>query len=537
MRRIPNLLLAGLAAAGLCGCDLAPAYDPPHFVLPASYHGSGRFTLATPADDGARGPWWEMFADPVLNQLETQASLVNPNLQAAAEQYTQARDLAADARAGLYPQLVAGAETTDNRQSLHRLFRNGAGGTNVQSSNEISATASWVPDFWQAISNRTRLQKRLAQASAANLATARLSLQAELATDYMALRGLDTEDAVLRQTLAYYAKAVDITSLRLAGKIASGLDVARAKSQLASTEAAETDVLANRAVLQNAIAALVGVPASSFVLAPQSNPAIAVPAIPAGVPSGLLQRRPDIASAERSMAAANAAIGVTRAAFYPTVTISLLGGFEDTGFNLASLPNSLWTIGAEAMLPLFEGGLRRAELQRTWSAYAQTRDLYRATVLSAFQEVEDGLSLTSRLAIEAGQGQEAVQQAVAAENMSLVLYKGGLDNYLNAVVAQVTALTAEITEIGINTRRLQAAVNLISALGGGWSTDFLPTPDQPLPFNPLAVSGASRTPRDTPGLDAPGLGPPTVHNAVARCPHRTPHDPAPTPARRRCLEG
>ncbi len=519
IRRSIVRLVAGLSVAALCGCDLAPAYDPPHFLLPASYHGSFPFTVAAPADGVARGPWWEVFADPVLDRLETQASLINPNLQAAAEQYTQARDLAADARAGLFPQLAAGATTSDNRQSYHRLFRNGTVGINVQSSNEIDATASWVPDFWQAISNRTRLQKRLAQASAANLATARLSLQAELATDYMALRGLDTEDAVLRQTLAYYGKAVDITSLRLAGNIAPGLDVARAKSQLASTEAAETDVVANRAVLQNAIAALIGVPASSFALAPQANPKIAVPRIPAGVPAALLQRRPDIASAERSMAAANAAIGVTRAAFYPSVTISLLGGFQDTGFNLASLPNSLWTIGAEAVLPLFQGGLRRAELQRTWSAYAQTRDLYRATVLAAFQEVEDGLSLTSQLAIEARQGQDAVQQAVQAENMSLILYKGGLDNYLNAVVAQVTALTAEITEIGINTRRLQATVSLISALGGGWTTHYLPTPDETLPFNPLAVSGnaltgTDRAPRPTPAINAPGLGPQSLHDPV-----------------------
>ncbi|MGI4977611.1 MAG: efflux transporter outer membrane subunit, partial [Janthinobacterium lividum] len=425
----------------LAGCDLAPRYDPPHMLLPAGYQGSGPFTVARPDDAAARGPWWEVFADPVLDRLEVQASQLNPNLQAAAEQYVQARDLAAEARAGLFPQVGADGNTTDNRQSAHRLFRaSPASGPSVESSNRVTGTASWVPDVWEAISNRTRIQKRLAQGSAATLAGARLSIQAELATDYMALRGLDTEDDVLRRTIGYYQKAVDITSLREAGRIASGLDVARARNQLAAAQVTETDVAANRALLQHAIAVLVGVPASGFTLAPEPQARVAVPVVPAGVPSALLQRRPDIANAERSMAAANAAIGVSRAAFYPQVTISAVAGFEDTGFSLASLPNSLWTIGAQAVLPLFEGGLRRAELQRSWAQYAQTRDVYRATVLAAFGEVEDGLTLTTQLARESQQGAEAVRQALRAQDMSLTLYKGGLDNYLNAVVSQVTAL-------------------------------------------------------------------------------------------------
>ena len=498
---------AGLGALLVAGCNLAPAYNPPRFVLPASYQGSAPFHVAQPGDGLPRGRWWRLFADPVLDQLEEQAEAINPNLQAAEEQYTQARDLAAEARAGLFPQVSLGGNTTDNRQSIHRLFRNGTGGPNVESSNQIDATASWVPDFWQAISNQTRIQKRLAQGSAATLATARLSLEAELATDYIAMRGLDTEDAVLQQAIRYYTEAVSITTLREASKIASGLDVARARGQLASGEVQETDVLTNRAVLQHAIAVLVGAQPSGFVIRPEADPHIEVPVVPAGVPSDLLQRRPDIATAERSMAAANAAIGVTRAAFYPSVTLSLLGGFEDTGFNLSSLPNSLWTIGAQAMLPLFEGGLRRAALQRTWSQYAQSRDLYRATVLSAFQEVEDGLVLTSQLAIESRQGREAVRQALQAQNISLTLYRAGLDNYLNALVAQVTALTAQVTEIAIEVRQRQAVVSLIAALGGGWSTADLPTGDQVLPFNPVALSGSGRRPPPTPRVDTPDIGP------------------------------
>ncbi len=512
---------AGRLAAGLClllasGCDLAPRYNPPHFVLPASYQGSAPFQVARPGDALPRGPWWRLFGDPVLDRLEEQASLTNPDLQAQEEIYTQARDLAAEARSGLFPQFGVGGNSSDNRQSLHRLFRSNALTPNVESSNQIDATASWVPDFWQAISNQTRIQKRLAQGSAATLVSARLSLQALLATDYIALRGLDTEEAVLHQAIQYYTLAVKITTMREAGKIASGLDVARARGQLASGEVQENDVLANRAVLQHAIAVLVGAQPSTFAIPPQDDPHIRVPVIPAGLPSELLQRRPDVATAERSMAAANAAIGVTRAAFYPNVTLSALAGFEDRGFDLASLPNAMWMIGARAMLPLFEGGLRRAALQRTWSQYAQTRDLYRATVLTAFQQVEDGLTLTSHLAIENRLGKEAVSQALQAQNISLTLYQAGLDNYLNALVSQVTALTAQITQVAIEVRQRQAAVSLIAALGGGWSTADLPTGDQILPFHPLAISGSDRSPPPTPGVDTQDIGP--VRNSVDRAP-------------------
>ncbi len=484
-----------LLLALLSGCDLAPRFMPPDDVLPASYQGSAPFALARPADALPRGPWWELFGDPLLDRLERQAVAGNPDLATYAEQYVQARDLAAEARADLFPQIGANVSTTDNRQSEHRLFRSGGGGPNEASQNQIEGTASWEPDFWDRIRNQTRLQKRLAQASAATLVNARLSLQAELADDYMALRGLDAQQAVYRQSIGFYAKAVEITTLRLAGRIASGLDVARAQNQLSATQALYTGVLAQRALLQHAIAVLVGVSPSSFVIAPEDDANLTVPAVVPGVPSALLQRRPDIASAERQMAAANAGIGVARAAFYPDINISLLGGFQDTGFNLASLPNSLWTIGAGAMLPLFEGGLRRAELQRTWSQYAQTRDAYRSIVLSAFQQVEDGLTLTATLQTEAQQQAAAVSSAERAQAITIQLYTGGLTNYLDAVVAQVTALTARIVEVQVQTQRLQASVDLIRALGGGWSTVDLPTENGVLPFQPLAVTGSDRRPR------------------------------------------
>jgi outer membrane protein, multidrug efflux system len=476
-----------LALTALTGCDLAPAYHPPTLVLPASYQGSGPFTLARPQDQLPSGPWWEAFDDPTLDSLERRLQANNPDLQADAEIYTQARDLAGEARSGLFPQISTQGMLSGNKESEHRLFRVGTTGPNEEASNQIDVAATWEPDFWSRIRNQTKLAKEDAQQSAALLAGAKLSLEAELASDYVALRGLDSEHAVFTQSVALYKTAVSITKMRLNDRIASGLDVARAENQLTATEAQDTASIGSRALLQHAIAVLTGTDPSSFALPFVADAQLRVPATPVGVPSELLQRRPDIAAAERTMAAANAAIGVARAAFYPDVQLSATGGFEDTGFNLASLPNSLWAVGASAVLPLFEGGLRKAELQQSWSQFAQTSDTYRSTVLTAFQQVEDGLSLTDTLATQSRQQEEAVQAAVQAQRIALQLYTGGLGDYLDVTVAQVAALTAQISEVQVQTQQLQAAVNLVSALGGGWSTRELPTPDQTLPFNPLSA--------------------------------------------------
>ena len=465
----------------LSACNLAPRYDPPHFVLPESYQGSGPFRLAQPdAVTTLPGDWWTLFGDAELNQLEEELDRANPTLQAAAEAYTQARALAAEAQSVLYPQVGLEASVSNNRQSEHRLFRSGDTGRNVESSNVIAASASWEPDFWDALRNRAREQKRLAQASAAELAAARLSLEAELANDYVALRGLDAELLVLRESILAYQKDVEVTRLRVTGKIASGLDLARASSQLSSAEAQETDTRLQRDLMQHAIAVLVGAIASRFSIAPAEELRLTAPQLPPGIPSELLERRPDIAGAERQMAAANAAIGISRAAFYPHVTFSATGGFQDNSFNLFSISNSLWSVGAGAVLPLFEGGLRRAELERTWAAYAQTRDDYRATVLQAFREVEDGLSLSHRLQLEVEQQHEASQQAAQALDIATLLYKDGLDNYLSVSVAQVQALAARTMEVQVETRRIQASIALIRALGGGWAVQALPTEEQTL---------------------------------------------------------
>jgi NodT family efflux transporter outer membrane factor (OMF) lipoprotein len=484
MRRSAAALFVSLGVGLLSGCNLAPVYDPPQFILPDSYQGSAPFGVAHPDEVlSSRGDWWTLFGDARLNQLEEQLGRANPTLQAAADAYAQARSLAAEAQSGLSPQVSANASTSENKSSEHRLFRSSTSRAPIQeASNEIGAAASWEPDFWGAIRNGAHAQKRLAQASAADLATARLSLQAELANDYVALRGLDAQLEVLRQSIASYQAAVEVAQLRTRGQIASGLDLARALSQLDSAQAQETETGLQRDLMQHAVAVLIGAMPSTFSIAPISEFKLIPPPLPAGLPSQLLQRRPDIASAERQMAAANASIGVSRAAFYPNVTFSATGGFEDYALHLLSLPNSLWSVGAGVTMPLFDAGLRRAQLRHSWAQYAQTRDNYRATVLAAFQEVEDGLSQTQRLATEDTQEHQASDQSQQALSISTMLYKDGLDNYLSVSVAQVQALAAQLSEVKIRIRQVQSAVSLIRALGGGWTVQGLPDEKQTLQF-------------------------------------------------------
>ncbi|MFW7267369.1 efflux transporter outer membrane subunit [Gluconacetobacter sp. Hr-1-5] len=492
--------------ASLAGCDMAPAYHPDHFVFPDNWKGEGTVRYATPDEAALRGDWWSVFNDPMLNRLEEQANRANPDLQVAAETFTQARDMAAEAQAGLYPQVTGGAGMAKYKGSAHRLWR-GAGSTGpvYMSSEQYSGTATWEPDFWSAIRNRKRMRTQAAQERAADYALTRLSTDAELASDYIALRGLDVQDAVYRDSIRTYKLAVQITHMRQAGAIAAGLDVSRAENQLYATQAQETDLLARRAVLEHAIAALVGVAPAAFHIEPQDQlhfPDVGVPML---LPSALLERRPDVAAAEREMAQANRAIGVSRAAFYPNVSVNAMTGFMDNGFTLADLSNSMYSYAVQAAMPLFQGGLRRAELQRTWSQYRQAEDNYRGVVLQAFQDVEDGLTMTGQLRAELAQQHHSVQAAVRTQGMTMALYTGGLTNYLDVVVAQIAALTARIAEVQVETRRHQATVALIRALGGGWSRAQLPSDKSVMPFAPLQYEGL-RVPKEAGGI-ATGSGP------------------------------
>ncbi|KXV70325.1 secretion protein [Acetobacter malorum] len=489
--------LATLTA--LSACDLAPTYQTPHFIVPASWHGQGLFHEAQPQETIIRSDWWVLFADPTLDTLEAQAMAGNADLQAAAERFIQARSIVMEARSDLLPHFALAFGSSNNKSSSDRLFR--YKGPITATDEFYGGMASWEPDIWSSIRNRVRAQKYYAQAEAAQYASARLSLQAELATDYFALRGLDAQNAIYTQSISYYQQALRVTQTRLDNQDATGIDVARAKNQLYMTQARQLDVQAQREVLEHALAVLVNASPSSFHLAEVAIQDGAEPVFPLGMPSELLERRPDIAVAEREMAQANRAIGIARAAFYPHVSFNANGGFDANGFDLANLANSMWSYGASVTMPLFEGGLRRAQLQRTWSNYRETRDHYRMAVLSAFKDVENGLSMTARLRVENTRLKQAVDAAMQAQTLTMTLYKGGADGYLDALIAQVNTLDARIEQAQVQARALQATVGLVRALGGGWNDKLLPTPDQTMTFAGFQYDGL-RYPKPVGGIES-----------------------------------
>jgi NodT family efflux transporter outer membrane factor (OMF) lipoprotein len=451
----------------LAGCDLAPHYHVPVVAVPVSYKAAGAWQVARPADAIPRGQWWTMFGDDQLNALEGRIDSGNPTLAAALAAYDQARAYAGEAEAGLFPQLSVGGHVNTDRQSNRRPLR-GGGQPNQYLDNGIDAQAQYEVDLWDRVANTVKASRAAAQASAADLETTRLSLHAELASDYITLRGLDAQSQVLTQAVAAFEQALGLTQTLFNGRIVSAIDVSRAQSQLSTAQSQLTDTASRRALLEHAIAVLVGVPPAELTLPPAPWD-MQIVEMDAGLPSDLLERRPDIASAERQIAAANATIGVARAAFYPTLSLSLIYGLQNTGFNIFSLPNEFWAVGPGLSLPLFEGGLRHAEEAATIAEYRLAVANYRQTVLSAFQDVEDDLSDLHLLAQEAQQDQQAADAAAATVNMSTNLYRDGAVSYLDVVVAQTAALQAQQAVVNIRTRRVAASVRLVRDLGGGWS--------------------------------------------------------------------
>jgi NodT family efflux transporter outer membrane factor (OMF) lipoprotein len=437
------------------------------------YKEAAYWQKASPADTVARGAWWRIFGDPTLDRLESQVDTGNPDLASALAAFQQARALAAEALSGVYPTLSLGGQATTNRQSARRPLRSPRQ-PNQYLDNSIDIQAHYEIDVWGRIANAVRAGRAAAQASAADLAFARLSLHAELASDYISLRGLDAQSGVLGHAAQAYSQALSLTQARFAGKISSGIDVSRAQTQLDKAEASLTDVESQRALIEHAIAVLIGKTPAELSLAPEKWQ-LQEADIPPGLPSTLLERRPDIASAERQVFAANATIGETRAAFYPAISLNLLYGLQDSGFNLFSLPNDFWTVGPGLVMPLFEGGLRDAEEAAAFAAYHRAAANYRATVLSAFQEVEDALSQRRLLAAEAAQEQAAVTAAQQTVTMTTNLYKDGATSFLEVVVAQTEELQAEQAEADLRTRRQLASLALIRALGGGWTLSELPS--------------------------------------------------------------
>jgi len=467
--RKAGLALTAMAAA-LSACSLAPPYQAPLSPQVADYKKGGMWTAATPADQLPRGGWWRVFADADLDRLEQQVDSANPTLAGALARYEEASAYLSEAQSSLLPTLSAGGSVTGNRQSDHRPLR-GANQPDQYDADTVSANVGWELDLWGRVRGLVAAEKATAQASAADLESTKLSLESDLADDYVRLRGLDNQSALLNQVVQDWTRTLALTEKRHTDGISSKVDVDRARTQLEQTKAQQSETASRRALLEHAIASLAGVTASTFSLPVKAGP-IATPNVPPAVPSILIQRRPDIAAAERRMSAANASIGVARAAYFPTIDLLGMGGYQNTGgANLISAPNAMWGIGPSLALTLFDGGRRKAMTAAARAAFDEASAAYRARVLQAFEEVEDSLSLENQLAAEATSEDAAIAAAREAEALATKRYQRGVTSYLDVVIAQTTALQAEESGYDLATRRSEASIHLIRSIGGGWNAD------------------------------------------------------------------
>ncbi|MGA7980979.1 MAG: efflux transporter outer membrane subunit [Chromatiaceae bacterium] len=471
------------------GCMVGPDYVRPAVRVPAAYRENRTWKLAAPADHLPRSPWWEVFGDPQLNALEAQVAVSNQNAQAAAAQLRQSQALVQQARTGLFPSLSGDASVVRSQSTIGGgQVPVSIGGPTV-TTHSFALSLPWEIDLWGRVRRQVEANEAGAQASAADLESVLLSAQANLAQDYFLLRLADARKRLLDRTVAAYKRALEITENRYAAGVVSKVDVVQADTQLKTTQAQAIEVGVQRAQLEHAIAVLIGRPPATFELPPGIQPA-KIPPIPTGVPSQLLERRPDIASAERRVAAANAEIGVAKAAFFPTLSLSASGGYQGTDFSkVLSAGNRFWSLGPALAGTLFDAGLRRAQTAQAVAAYDASVANYRQTVLAGFQEVEDNLATLRILAQEAAAQDAAVAAARRSVQLNLNQYKAGTVSYLNVVTAQATQLSSELTAVNLQGRRLTASVLLIKALGGGWHQPKANIPDaRPIPAQALVTA-------------------------------------------------
>jgi NodT family efflux transporter outer membrane factor (OMF) lipoprotein len=455
---------AGLALLVLAGCAVGPDYQRPAVDAPA-FKETGNWKPAEPGEQVPRGKWWQAYGDPVLNALEDRIEVSSNTLHVAEAQYQQAQAAATIASSALFPSIGAEGSAARARTATH--------GTTLETvGNTFGAglTASWEFDLWGQVRRSAEAGRAAAAASAADLESVRLSLHATLAQTYFSLRVADREQQLYARILADYARFLTITQNRYAQGVDTRADVAAAESQLKTAQAQSLDIGLQRSQLEHAIAVLLGQPPAAFSL-PPADLTIQPPAPPALIPSQQLERRPDIAGAERRLAAASAGIGVAKGGYFPLISLSGSAGYQGSQYqHLFNAPNEIWSLGAGAVMPLFEAGKVRAQVRQARAAYEESLATYRQTVLAAFQEVEDNLAAAAILTQEAAVQAEALTAARQSAAITLNQYQAGTVSYLNVVTAQATQLAAEQTAVQLLGRRLNASVTLLKAAGGDWRT-------------------------------------------------------------------
>lgn len=480
------LLLVALAGllVPLAGCMVGPKYQRPAAPVPAAYKElppagaaqSGQWKPAQPDDDASKGKWWEVFGDTELNALEDQVNISNQSVLVAEAQFREAADAVRIARSSLYPSASV-APTYSRARSSSTLFNVGVGNLTggARTTLDLPVDVSYQADVWGSIRRSVRGSAESAQATDAQLENVRLAVQAALAEDYFDLHGVDGEEQLLTETVKSYQDNFKLTKDRFASGVASGADVAQAETQLKTAQAQLIDFGVARAQVEHAIAILIGKPPADVTI-PSEPIQTQSPSIPPGLPSELLERRPDIAAAERQMAAANEQIGIAKSAFFPAVVLSGSAGLESGSFsNWFTWPSRIWSVGPQVAETVFDAGRRRAQSDLAVATFNASVASYRQTVLTAFQQVEDNLAALRVLANEATAEDDAVRAAQQSLDISTYQYKAGVASYLQVITAQTVALQDQVAAVNIHTRRMVASVLLIEALGGGWNASTLPS--------------------------------------------------------------